>query len=128
MRALLDTHTLLWSFLGDGSLSATARRIIADGENEIMVSAASAWELATKARIGKLPAAVDLVQDFSANLETFNFLAISVSVEDAIRAGLLPGHHKDPFDRLLAAQCQAESIPIISNDKIFELYGVRRIW
>lgn len=79
-------------------------------------------------RLGKLPDGAELVQGFSSHLERFNFEAVPVSVHDAIRAGLLPHHHKDPFDRMLAAQCQAESIPIISNDRIFELYGVNRIW
>lgn len=71
---------------------------------------------------------MDLVQDFSERLRQLNFEEFHISTDHAIRAGLLPPHHKDPFDRLLAAQCQAESLPIISNDKVFDLYGVRRIW
>lgn len=128
MRALLDTHALLWFFLGSSAISKTAQGAISNPDNVILVSAASAWEVATKVRLGKLPDGAELVQDFRLHLERFGFDPVSVSVHDAIRAGLLPNHHKDPFDRMLAAQCQAESIPIISNDRIFELYGVNRIW
>ena len=102
--------------------------MIEDRANTILVSAASAWEVATKVRSGKLPQAESLIQGFEYRLEQFSFEPVSVGIHDAVRAGLLPEHHKDPFDRMLAAQCQRESIPIISNDKIFDLYGVRRIW
>lgn len=128
MRALLDTHTLLWFFLGSSAIGNKAHDAIINPNNTMLVSAVSAWEIATKVKLGKLPDGAELVQDFSAHLQRFSFDALSVSVDDAIRAGLLPNHHKDPFDRMLAAQCQAESIPIISNDRIFELYGVNRIW
>jgi len=128
VRALLDTQALLWFILGDSSISDETRAIIETRSNLILVSAASAWEIATKVRIGKLPGAAFVAQDFESHLERFHFEQMPISVDHAIRSGLLPGHHKDPFDRMLAAQCQAESIPIISNDKIFDLYGVRRIW
>ena len=92
------------------------------------MSAASAWEIATKVRLGKLPTAADLASNFSTQIEREGFQLMAISVAHGIRAGLLPGPHKDPFDRMLIAQSQAESIPIISNETIFETYGVRRLW
>jgi PIN domain nuclease of toxin-antitoxin system len=128
LRALLDTHALLWWLSDDPALTRTARKIIAETKNTVVVSAASAWEIATKVRLGKLPTAADLVADFCAqiNREGFHFLAISA--EHGIRGGLLPGPHKDPFDRMLIAQSQAENIPVISHERVFEAYGVRRLW
>lgn len=94
----------------------------------MIVSAASAWEIATKVRLGRLPTAADLAADFSGCLEREGFQLLPISADHAIRAGLLPGPHKDPFDRMLVAQAQAENIPIISNEDIFGSYGVRRVW
>lgn len=128
MRALLDTHTLLWSFNGDPSLSPEARRVIEDGSNEIFVSAVSAWEIATKVRLGKLPTGYDLILDLNSFLAQLGFENLSVSITHAVRAGMLPGDHRDPFDRMLIAQSQTEDLPIISNDRIFDHYHVHRIW
>jgi PIN domain nuclease of toxin-antitoxin system len=93
-----------------------------------LVSAASAWEIATKVRLGKLPTAVDLAADFTGHVERENFQMLAISGEHAVRAGLLSGAHKDPFDRMLIAQVQAENMPIVSNEALFDAYGVRRIW
>ena len=128
MRLLLDTHTLLWSFNGDPSLSAEARRVIEDTSNEIFVSAASAWEIATKVRLGKLPTGYDLVLDLNRYLAQLGFENLSISISHAVRAGMLPGDHRDPFDRMLVAQSQTENLPIVSNDRIFDYYHVHRIW
>jgi PIN domain nuclease of toxin-antitoxin system len=128
LRALLDSHTLLWWILDDSSLTRKARETIADTGNLIMVSAASAWELAIKFRGGKLTRAADLVSDFSSAVDQEGFHLLPISADHGIRAGLLPGLHKDPFDRMLIAQAQAENVPVISNDGIFEAYGVRRVW
>ena len=128
MRALLDTHALLWWLSDDPSLTRTARRIIAETGNNLIVSASSAWEISTKVRLGKLRTAADLVSDFSDRMEREGFQLLPISPEHGIRAGLLPGPHKDPFDRMLIAQAQAENIPIISNEAVFEGYGVRRLW
>lgn len=128
LRAILDTHALLWWLSDDLELPRTARRAIAETRNTIIVSAASAWEIATKVRLGKLPTAADLASDFSSQIEREGFQLMAISVAHGIRAGLLPGPHKDPFDRILIAQSQAENIPIISNEAIFEAYGVRRVW
>jgi len=128
VRALLDTHTLLWWLSDDPALSRPARKFIAEIKNSAIVSAASAWEIATKVRLGKLPTAVDLAADFVGYLEREGFELLPISPDHGIRAGLLPGPHKDPFDRMLIAQAQAESMPVVSNDLVFDSYGVRRIW
>lgn len=128
MRALFDTHALIWWFSDDPSLRQSIRETIADTDNLLLVSAASAWELAIKYQLGKLRKVADLVSNFSGRVEGEGFELLPISAEHGIRAGLLSGHHKDPFDRMLIAQCQAENIPIISNDLIFERYGVRRLW
>jgi PIN domain nuclease of toxin-antitoxin system len=128
MRLLLDTHALLWWLADDPSLSATARKIIRRPSNTVLVSAASAWEIGTKVRLGKLPGAEDLAADFAGILVRERFEQLAVSVEHGIRAGLLPGPHRDPFDRMLAAQGQTENLPLVSNDAIFDSYNVRRLW
>jgi len=128
LRALLDTHALLWWLADDPALSRTARKVIAETKNTLLVSAASAWEIAIKVRLGKLPTAVDLTADFASQIEREGFHLLPISAEHGIRAGLLPGPHKDPFDRMLIAQTQAENIPIITNETVFETYGVRRLW
>ena len=128
MRVLLDTHALLWWLSDDAALTRSARRTIADTKKTLIVSAASALEIATKVRLGRLPSANDLAADFSGHLDRDGFELLGISAEHGIRAGLLPGPHKDPFDRMLIAQAQAENMPIITNETIFESYGVRRIW
>jgi PIN domain nuclease of toxin-antitoxin system len=125
---LLDTHTLIWWMTTDPHLSKSARTLIEQESTVSLVSAVSAWEIATKVRLGRLPAAVDLVQDFVDDLRRQRMEILAVSAEHAIRAGLLPGPHKDPFDRMLIAQAQAENVPIVSNDPALDGYGVRRLW
>jgi PIN domain nuclease of toxin-antitoxin system len=128
LRALLDTHALLWWLSDDPALPRGARKFIAETKNTLVVSAGSAWEIAIKVRLGKLPTATDLAADFCGLIEREGFESLAISAEHGIRAGLLPGPHKDPFDRMLIAQAQAENIPIISNETVFESYGVRRLW
>ena len=128
MRVLLDTHTLIWWAIDDPKLSAKARSILSSFESDIFVSAASAWEIATKVRLGKLPGAETFVAEFPERVRKLGFRELTISIEHGQRAGLLPGEHKDPFDRMLIAQAQAENIPIVSNERIFDAYRVRRIW
>jgi len=128
LRLLLDTHTLIWWMTNDPQLSKTAHSAIEHEENSPLVSAVSAWEMATKVRLGRLPAATDLVRTFVSDLRALRIELLAVSAEHGLRAGLLPGPHQDPFDRMLIAQAQAESVPIISNDKALDGYGVERIW
>ncbi len=128
MRALLDTHTFLWWLAADPELSSVASRLISDPGNTVLVSAASAWEIATKVRTGKLPGAVQLIADFEGWLTQEGFEPLAVSVDHVIRAGQLPGAHRDPFDRMLIAQGLAENIPRVSNETLFDSYAVRRVW
>ena len=128
MRFLLDTHVLLWAFNGDSALSARARRVIEDGSNEIFVSAVSAWEIATKVRLGKLPTGEIVIADLARYLARLGFEDLPISLAHAIRAGSLTGEHRDPFDRMLVAQAQSENLPIISGDRIFDDFHVQRIW
>ena len=125
---LIDTHALLWWLNDEPSLSHAARKAMAESSNVILVSAASAWEIAIKVRLGKLPTAEELAADFEGFMLREGFTILDITANHAVRAGLLPGPHKDPFDRMLISQAQAESVPIITNERVFEAYGVRRIW
>jgi PIN domain nuclease of toxin-antitoxin system len=128
LRLLLDTHSLLWWAANHPSLSGLARKLIEPEKNVILVSVASAWEIAIKFRLGKLPAAANLVNDFAGYLERYGFETLPITLDHAVRAGLLPGPHRDPFDRMLIAQAVAENIPVISSDVALDSYAVRRIW
>ncbi len=128
MRLLLDTHALLWSFSDDENLSLTAMRAVKDYANDIYVSAASAWEIATKFRIGKLPQAAPFVYTLEESLRKMRFKELAVTVGHGQRAGLLAGEHRDPFDRILIAQAQAENLLLVSNERLFDGFGVQRLW
>jgi PIN domain nuclease of toxin-antitoxin system len=128
MRVLVDTHTLLWALTGDRRLSKKAHSVLAAFANQVFVSAASAWEVSTKHLLGKLSSADDLVADFGRTVAQLGFHALPISIDHAQRAGSLPGSHRDPFDRMLIAQAQSEDMPLISNDRIFDAYGIKRIW
>jgi PIN domain nuclease of toxin-antitoxin system len=129
LRLLLDTHTLLWWTTGDKLLSERARKRIAQSQEPIIISAVSAWEIAIKVNLGRLPAgATELIRDFEQSLKQDGFQSMSITADHGIRAGLLPGPDKDPFDRMLIAQAQAENLTIVSNDRVFDRYGVNRIW
>jgi PIN domain nuclease of toxin-antitoxin system len=128
MRLLLDTHAFLWWLDGDARLTKKARNIIGQETNTILVSAASAWEITTKVRLGKLPGATEVASDVAGCIASQQFLGLEISVPHAQRAGALAGTHRDPFDRMLAAQAQLENIPIISIDTVFDDYGLTRIW
>lgn len=128
MRVLLDTHALLWWLAGDDRLSHGARAVIADEENEVYVSAASAWEVMTKHRLGKLPDAGPLAVDFAREVARQGFLALDIALAHGQDAGGLPGPHRDPFDRMLIAQARQEHMALVSNETVFDAYGIVRIW
>lgn len=128
MRLLLDTHALLWWLDGDRRLSRRARTQLHDVDNVVLVSAVSAWEITTKARIGKLPGALEVAEDVAGAVASQGFTALDISILHAQRAGRLPGGHRDPFDRMLIAQAQLEDVPIVSNETVFDAYGVSRVW
>lgn len=128
MRLLLDTHALLWWLAGDTALSEPARHAIADASNEVYVSAASAWEVATKHRIGKLPGVGPLAVDFARELTAQGFVALPITVQHGQAAGALVGAHRDPFDRMLIAQALDERMALVSNQVAFDDFAVHRIW
>lgn len=128
MRLLLDTHTLLWWLIKSPLLPVSAQNLLKHRNHNVLVSAASAWEMATKVRLGKLDIAADVVENFMLHLAHEQFEVIAVRVEHGISAGLLPGPHKDPFDRMLIAQALSENVPIVSNDRALDGYGVKRLW
>ena len=128
MQLLLDTHAFLWWLAGSEKLSQSARQAIADEANDVLVSAASAWEIATKHRLGKLQGAEMVAQDIAGTIASQGFEELAVSVDDAGRAGELPGPLRDPFDRMLISQALARNLVLISIETPFDRYGVRRLW
>ena len=128
MRLLLDTHAFLWWVINDDRLSQTAGQAIADDDNDVLISAASAWEITIKHRKGKLPEADPLVSDMIGAIADQDFEELAVTVDDAVRAGALPGPLRDPFDRMLIAQALSRDLVLISNESVFDRYDVRRLW
>jgi PIN domain nuclease of toxin-antitoxin system len=128
VRLLLDTHALIWWFLDSPRMPERIKLLIDDPRNRVYVSAVTSWELATKFRIGKLPEAKPLVQGFFDFLEEWHFEKLPISVEHGHRAGLLPGEHKDPFDRMLAAQAILEELDIVTVDPALAALGANVIW
>ena len=128
MKLLLDTHALLWWWEGDRRLSLRARDAMSAADAEIYVSAATAWEVATKFRIGKLPLARFSVDEFELSLTEQGFRQLAITVAHGLRAGSLKGPHRDPFDRILAAQSLIEELPIVSNDEAVRQFGVETFW
>ena len=128
MRLLLDSHALLWWSLGDDRLPDTARRAIGDDAVEVFVSAASVWELSIKFGLGKLPKAERFVADLRTGEAITGFRELAVTRQHAVHAGILDVDHRDPFDRMLIAQAQDEDLALVSNERVFDAYGVRRVW
>lgn len=128
MQILVDTHAFLWWLAGNPSLAGAARDVIDNPDNSILVSAASTWEITTKHRLGKLPGAAVVAGDVMAAIEDHGFQPLAITVAHAERAGRLPGPHRDPFDRMLIAQSLAHDLPLVSNESLFDRYGIRRIW
>ena len=128
MKLLLDTHTLIWRLAGDPSLSALARQAIANRDNDVWVSAVSAFEVATKFRLGKLPEAELLAWDFAGECLREEFQALAISAAHGAFAGALRLAHRDPFDRLLIAQAMSDGMTLVSNETLFDASGVQRLW
>ncbi|HEV2646189.1 MAG TPA: type II toxin-antitoxin system VapC family toxin [Acidobacteriaceae bacterium] len=128
MNVLLDTHTLVWAVLSPPKLSKAAAYVVADPTIEIFVSAASAWEIATKVRLGKFPEAIPFEGRFLDTVAEAGYTLLSIEPETALRAGRLIADHGDPFDRIIAAQALALDIPVISKDQQLDQFNIRRIW
>lgn len=128
MRVLLDTHAFLWWLFDDSRLSPTARDIVGVATNEVFVSAASAWEIATKVRIGRLPAAAEMARDIPGWIARANFLELAIQVRHAQHAGSWPQDHRDPFDRMLAAQSLLEGLPLVTADPLMKTFDIPIVW
>ena len=128
MRLLLDTRSFLWFVTSDLQLSANALTLIADVNNEVLLSPASYWEIAIKVSIGKYPLSVPFETFFTSALTANNIQILAVEIRHAAVLSALPMHHKDPFDRMIAAQALSESIPVVSIDAALDPYGITRLW
>ncbi len=128
MKMLLDTHTFLWWNTEDPQLSSRARDMIADGQNEVFLSAASVWEISIKTAKGKLVLPEIPSLYILSRIGLYRFQPLPVQISHAVQVYELPHHHDDPFDRLLVAQSQVESIPLISADVDIRKYEVEVIW
>lgn len=129
MRLVLDTHALVWWLTDDPKLSQTAAAAISDPGNEVVTSAASGWEMATKARLQRWPEAQIFVSDLESTLEKNRIGVLPVQMRDAILAGSLEGRHQDPFDRMIAAQVLGQGdLRLVTVDPAFAEFGVRCLW
>ena len=128
MGVLLDTHALIWWVDGDARIGRATRERIASADEDAFVSAASAWEIATKARLGKLKAPLPLLRDFVQAIEEFGFRPLFISLRHGFEAGRLAGTHRDPFDRMLAAQARVEALVLVTADPAFRLLDVETLW
>jgi PIN domain nuclease of toxin-antitoxin system len=128
MKVLLDTHALLWWLFADRRLSRKAKAVLRDPANSIAVSSASAWEVAIKFRLGRLDAAKPLVDDFSGWIIKAGFVELPMTFRHAVRAGQWDVSHRDPFDRMLAAQSELEERRLLSRDPVFADFGLDTVW
>lgn len=128
MRFLVDTHTFLWAIQSPEELGSKAGDIFVDASAELLLSIVVPWEMAIKSGLGKLKQAEIILRDFENLVAAGGYRILETMPRHVIRSGYLEPHHRDPFDRLLAAQALDLQIPIISSDEIFDDYGVQRIW
>ena len=128
MKLLLDTHTFLWWIRDDDSLGAKARKAIATEHNQCFVSMASCWEMAIKKSLGKLEIPEPISGFVSEQVAANRFSILPIDLRHVSHLSRLAFHHRDPFDRLLAAQASEEDMSIVSADPIFQRYGIERIW
>jgi PIN domain nuclease of toxin-antitoxin system len=128
MRILLDSHVLIWHLQDPKRLPRAARAAIEAEDGVVQVSAVSAWEIANKVRLGKWPEVAALAQAFSEVMQQYDFAPLAITLDHARLAGLLPGPHRDPFDRMLAAQSRFEGIPLVTADPAFRSFGIDVLW
>ena len=128
MKVLLDTHAFLWALMQPDKLSAKVRKRLEDPGTEILVSAATAWEIATKFRLGKLPGAGAVLADYDGAITGLRAVELPMRHAHALKAGGYPQAHRDPFDRMLAAQACIEALPLVSRDKALRVFGVELLW
>jgi PIN domain nuclease of toxin-antitoxin system len=128
VRVLIDTHYVLWSALDPGMMEPWAREMIEDLNNEILVSAASIYEISLKVRSGKLTKAVEFESDLILNIENrLGYVLLPLEPESLLRAARFESSHADPFDRMIAAQAIQHNLPILSTDAKLDVFGARRL-
>ena len=128
MRALLDTHAFLWLVEGDSRLSPVARDVMSSPKNDLVLSAASVWEIVIKAGTGNLRLAIEPDQYIRKYLGVYSIQALDITHQHALAIRHLPSHHRDPFDRMIVAQATIENLPVITNDGLIRQYDVKVIW
>lgn len=128
MRLLLDTHAFLWWIMDDSRLSSVARQHIEDGRNEVLISAATAWEIAIKCQLDKLTLPAKPEQFVVEHIASNSFSALPITLSHALHVYELPLLHRDPFDRMLVSQCQLEKLPMLTTDDLVIQYGIETIW
>jgi len=128
VRLLLDTHAALWWIGDDKRLPASARRTIAKAETVRFLSVASAWEFSIKSSLGKLRLPGPVGKFLEEHLPVNRIELLTITFADLTRVESLPFHHRDPFDRLIAAQALGRDLAVVSADRVFDEYGVKRIW
>lgn len=128
MKLLLDSHALVWYLGGDKRLSRKARQIADDADSEVYISAVCAWEIAVKVNRGRWPEAIQIADSLQEITLAQAFAALPITIEHARVAGFLSARHRDPFDRMLAAQSQIEGMPLITADPAFRVFGTSVIW
>lgn len=128
MKLLLDTHAFLWAVMQPAKLSAKVRRLLESADTELIVSAASAWEIATKYRLGRLPDAKPILADFNDMMRRLDARILTISHTHALRSGSYPQNLADPFDRMLAAQAELEHLPLVSRDTALRQFHIELVW
>ena len=128
MRLLLDTHSVIWYVDQDHLLSSAAHAAITDPKNELLLSAATVWEIAIKVSLKKLTLSLPYRQWMQQAIADLGLSVLPITIDYADAQAALPWHHRDPFDRLIIAQALTEKAPIVSADAVFDLYGVTRVW
>ncbi len=128
LRLLLDTSTVIWAASRPSLLTSRAQAALQRPDNDIIVSAASAWEIATKYRLGRLNQAAPLVADWRGELLGNDWGSLAITDRHALRAGQYDVDHADPFDRMIAAQAELEDLTLVASDQAFDLFPVRRLW
>ena len=128
LKVILDTCALLWWWSGPERLTPRARAIIGDPGTSVYISVASAWEIATKYRIGKLPFGERIMSEWGHRMTADRFQEIDFTAQHAFRAGTFRSPHRDPFDRMIAAQSMIERVPVVTPDEQIETLGAERIW
>ena len=128
MGFVIDTHTFIWYVTNNPKLSLTARELINDGNNVVLLSVASVWEMAIKHSIGKLDFELPFITFVESQIRQNDMALLQIEIEHLALVANLPLYHRDPFDRLIISQAILEQIPIVGVDKVFDSYSVRRLW